>query len=52
MIAPALLAGLIGRDVAQKWYVVPIVYAVYCAVGMLALSFIRETRDVNLEELD
>ncbi len=52
MIAPSLLAGLIGRDVAHKWYYVPIVYTVYCAVAMLALLFIRETRDVKLEELD
>jgi MFS family permease len=52
MIAPSLLAGLIGRDVAGKWHYVTIVYAVYCAVGMLALSFIRETRDIDLEALD
>jgi len=52
MIAPSLLAGLIGSDVAGKWYYVTIVYAVYCAVGMLALAFIRETRDVDLEALD
>jgi MFS family permease len=52
MIAPALLAGLIGGDVARKWYIVPIVYASYCAAGMLALSFLRETREVDLEELD
>jgi MHS family shikimate/dehydroshikimate transporter-like MFS transporter len=52
MIAPSLLAGLIGRDVAHKWYYVPIAYAVYCVVAMLALLFIRETRDVNLEALD
>jgi MHS family shikimate/dehydroshikimate transporter-like MFS transporter len=52
MIAPSLLAGLIGRDVAHKWYYVPIVYVVYCVVAMLALLFIRETRDVNLEALD
>src|SRR5262249_12538822 len=52
MIAPSLLAGLIGNDVAGKWYHVTIVYAVYCAVGMLALAVIRETRDVDLEALD
>ena len=52
MIAPSLLAGTIGREVATKWYYVPIVYAIYCAVGMLALAFIRETRDVDLEKLD
>lgn len=52
MIAPSLLAGLIGRDVAHKWFYVPMVYAVYCAVAMLALLFVRETRDVRLEDLD
>jgi MFS transporter, MHS family, shikimate and dehydroshikimate transport protein len=52
MLAPAMLAGVIGRNVAQRWYLVTIVYVVYCAVGMLALSFIRETRDVDIEKLD
>src|SRR5262245_14508621 len=52
MVAPSLLAGLISNDVAGKWYYVPIVYAAYCAVGMLALAFISETRDVDLEHLD
>jgi MFS family permease len=52
MIAPSLLAGLIGADVARRWYYVPIVYGIYCAVGMLALAFIRETRNVDLEGLD
>ncbi|HWZ42714.1 MAG TPA: MFS transporter [Candidatus Saccharimonadales bacterium] len=52
MIAPQVLAGLIGQDVRHKWYFVPVVYAVYCAVAMLALVFIRETRDIRLEELD
>ncbi len=52
MIAPTLLAGLIGDDVVHKWYYLPIVYAVYCVVAMLSLLFIRETRDVRLEDLD
>jgi MHS family shikimate/dehydroshikimate transporter-like MFS transporter len=52
MFAPSLLAGLIGQDVFRKWYYVPIVYAFYCTVAMLALLFIRETRDVNLRDLD
>jgi MFS transporter, MHS family, shikimate and dehydroshikimate transport protein len=52
MIAPSLLAGLIGQDVLHKWYYVPVVYAIYCVVAMLALLFIRETRDLNLEDLD
>jgi MFS family permease len=52
MVAPSLLAGLIGQDAAGKWYFVPVVYAIYCAVAMLSLLFVRETRDVPLEELD
>ena len=52
MIAPSLLAKLIGTDVLHKWYYVPIVYAVYCAAAMVALLFIRETRDIRLEDLD
>jgi MHS family shikimate/dehydroshikimate transporter-like MFS transporter len=46
MIAPPLLARLIGQDVA------PLAYAVYGAAAMLALLFIRETRDIRLEDLD
>ena len=52
MIAPSALAGLIGQDVFRKWYYVPACYAFYCIVAMLALLFIRETRDVNLDYLD
>src|SRR5215471_7057405 len=52
MLAPSILAALIGQDVRHKWYFVPVLYAVYCVVAMLALLFIRETRDVKLEELD
>lgn len=52
MIAPSVLAGLIGEDVFRKWYYVPICYAFYCFVAMLALLFMRETRDVNLQDLD
>jgi MFS transporter, MHS family, shikimate and dehydroshikimate transport protein len=52
MIAPSLLVGLIGADVARRWYYVPVVYAIYCAVGMVALIFIGETRDIDLERLD
>ena len=52
MIAPPVLAGLIGKDVAHKWHFVPIVYAVYCVVAMLALLFVRETRDIDMEEMD
>jgi MFS transporter, MHS family, shikimate and dehydroshikimate transport protein len=52
MIAPSLLAGLVGNDIFHKWYYVPIVYGFYCAVAMLALRFIRETRDLKLEDLN
>lgn len=52
MFAPSLLAGLIGQDVLHKWYYVPLVYAVYCVAAMLSLLFIRETRDLSLEDLD
>ncbi|HEV2420842.1 MAG TPA: MFS transporter [Candidatus Acidoferrales bacterium] len=52
MLAPPLLATLIGQDVAHRWYYLPLTYAVYGAAAMLALVFIRETRDVRLEDLD
>ena len=38
MIAPSLLAGLIGDDVFHKWYYVPIVYGFYGAAAMLAVD--------------
>ncbi|HKW63567.1 MAG TPA: MFS transporter [Candidatus Acidoferrum sp.] len=52
MIAPSLLAGFIGQDVYRRWYFVPLLYAFYCAAAMLALYFMRETRDVSLQDLD
>jgi MHS family shikimate/dehydroshikimate transporter-like MFS transporter len=52
MIAPSLLARLVGEDIFHKWHYVPLVYCVYCAAAMLALLFIRETRDISLEDLD
>jgi MFS family permease len=52
MAAPSILAAFIGSDVAAKWYYVTIIYVLYCLVGVLALSFVRETRDVDLEALD
>jgi MFS transporter, MHS family, shikimate and dehydroshikimate transport protein len=52
MTAPPLLAALIGEDVHRKWYFVPIVYAIYCVAAMMSLVFIRETRDLQLRELD
>jgi hypothetical protein len=52
MIAPPLLARLIGQDVLHNWYYLPMIYAIYCAAAMLALLFIPETRDIKLEDLD
>ena len=52
MIAPALLAGLIGQDAMHNWHWVIIVYGIYAAIAMVALLFIRETRDLDLEQLD
>ena len=52
MIAPPLLARLIGQDVLHKWHYLPMIYAAYCAAAMLALLFIRETRDLRFEDLD
>jgi MFS transporter, MHS family, shikimate and dehydroshikimate transport protein len=52
MIAPPLLARLIGEDVVHRWSYLPAIYALYGAAAMLALMFIRETRDLRLEDLD
>lgn len=52
MLAPSILAGLIGEDVLGRWYYIPIIYGMYCLVALVALIFIRETKDVPLEELD
>lgn len=52
MIAPSVLAGLIGQNALANWRYVIIVYAVYAVIAMLALLFIRETRDLALDELD
>jgi len=52
MAAPSLLAALIGEDVFQRWYFVPLLYAFYCVAAMLALLLIRETRDLDLTELE
>ena len=49
MIAPSVF---VGGDVLHKWQDVPICYALYCFVAMLALLFIQETRDVSLQDLD
>jgi MHS family shikimate/dehydroshikimate transporter-like MFS transporter len=48
MIAPPVLAKLVGSDVRHNWMYVPLVYSVYCAAAMIALRFIPETRDVRL----
>ena len=52
LIAPPLLAALIGEDVAQNWHYIPIIYAIYAVVAVVALWFSPETRDVSLESLD
>ena len=49
MVAPPLLASLIGQDVAGKWYYVPVVYGLYAIVAFIALYFTPETRDLSLE---
>lgn len=51
-VAPLLLVALVGHDVHDNWYYIPIVYAGYGGAAMLALLFIRETRDLRLEDLD
>jgi hypothetical protein len=52
MIMPPLLARLIGQDVTSHWFYLPLVYVVYGLAAMSALLFIRETRDIRLEDLD
>jgi MFS transporter, MHS family, shikimate and dehydroshikimate transport protein len=52
MIAPPLLASLIGQDVVHHWHYLPLTYAIYGAAAILALLFVRETRDIRLEDLD
>ncbi|WP_336492518.1 MFS transporter [Methylobacterium nigriterrae] len=52
MFAPPLLAGLIGENIAEKWFYVPVVYGLYALVAFVALSFMSETRDVALEDVD
>jgi len=52
MLAPSLLAALIGQDVFHRWYYVPVIYAVYCVVAMVALFFVAETRDLKLQDLN
>jgi MFS transporter, MHS family, shikimate and dehydroshikimate transport protein len=52
MIAPPLLARLIGQDVVHHWHYLPAIYAIYGMAAMFALFFIRETRNIRLEDLD
>ncbi len=52
MLAPPLLAALIGQDVAGKWFFVPAIYCLYAVVAFIALRYIPETRDIALEQLD
>lgn len=49
-IAPPLLAGLIGTDVAGKWYYIPVVYGIYAVIAVAALSLTPETRHRRLDE--
>jgi len=52
MIAPPLPARLIGQDVVHHWHYLPAIYAIYGIAAMFALLFIRETRNIQLEDLD
>ena len=52
MAAPSLLAALIGQDVFHRWYFVPVLYALYAVAAIIALYLMRETRDLNLHDLD
>jgi MFS transporter, MHS family, shikimate and dehydroshikimate transport protein len=52
MIAPPLLARLVGQDVVHHWHYLPAIYAIYGMAAMFALFFIRETRNIRLEDLD
>jgi MFS family permease len=52
MIAPSVLAALIGQDAIHNWRYVIIVYGVYGVIAMVSLLFIRETRDITMEQLD
>lgn len=52
MLAPSILAGLIGKNVIGNWYYVPGIYVIYAVIAIFALLFVRETRDVTLEDLD
>lgn len=51
-LAPPLLAGLIGDDATGRWFFIPIAYGIYAVVAIGSLMFVRETRDVRLEDLD
>ncbi|MGA2991837.1 MAG: MFS transporter [Candidatus Korobacteraceae bacterium] len=51
MVAPSMLAALIGTNLG-KWYYLPAVYLVYCAIAMTALIMLRETQGVELEDVD
>lgn len=52
MLAPSILAGMIGKDAIGNWYYIPAIYVIYAVVAIVALMFVRETRDVNLDVLD
>ena len=52
MLAPSILAALIGKNALGGWFYIPVIYAIYAVIAILALLFVRETRDVALEDLD
>lgn len=52
MIAPPMLTVLVGTDVAHKWVYIPVVYAVYGVIALVALRFLRETAHLDLQTLD
>jgi MFS transporter, MHS family, shikimate and dehydroshikimate transport protein len=52
MLAPSILSALIGDDVLHKWYYMPLTYGVYGAAAIFSLFFIRETRDLKMQDLD
>jgi MFS family permease len=49
-IAPPLLAGLIGQDVAGNWFYIPVVYGIYAVIAVAALALTPETRNRRLDE--
>ena len=50
-IAPPLLAGLIGQDVAGNWFYIPVVYGIYAVIAVAALALTPETRNRRLDDV-